>query len=248
MAKPRLLITRFAPHAERLANLLNDQGIYSLAQPLLKIKPVANLRQPFVNKYDFIIAISRNAVEYTNRSLLGDKWPVTSYLAVGETTKLLLQERTKQSVLIPVDNFNSEGLLALPVLNKLENRSVLILRGVAGREFLKDELMFRGASVNYYESYQRVAINFSRSSSVYKWQQQAINSVIISSIELFEQLINLAKGEDKDWLKSLTLFSASERILQYAHTLGFHKTALLPSFADQDIIDYFTDEGSYDRD
>ena len=40
MAKPRLLITRFAPHAQRLADLLNEQGIYSLAHPLLEIKAV----------------------------------------------------------------------------------------------------------------------------------------------------------------------------------------------------------------
>lgn len=248
MLKPRLLITRFAPHAERLAHLLNEQGIYSLAQPLLKTEPVLNNGYPFIDKYDFIIAISCNAVEYTNQNLLGDKWPLSTYLAVGETTKLLLAEKIHQPVLIPIDRFNSEGLLALPVLQQLDNCSVLILRGIAGREFLKDELMARGATVNYYESYQRVAIKLSRLVSVDKWQQQAINGVIISSIELFEQLISLTKAEDKHWLQSLTLFSASERILQYAHSLGFHKTALLASFADQDIINYFTDEGNYERD
>jgi len=248
MANPRLLITRFAPHAQRLANLLNEQGIYSLAQPLLQIKPISNDSAPFVQQYDFIIAISCNAVKYTNQALLGAKWPISNYLAVGHATKSLLEEKTQQSVNIPVDSFTSEGLLALPVLNKLDNSSVLILRGVAGREFLKDELLTRGARVDYYESYQRVAIKLSRSSSVYKWQQHAINGVIITSVELFEQLISLTNAEDIDWLQSLTLFSASERILQYAHSLGFHKTALLPSIADQDIIDYFTDEGSYDRD
>ncbi|WP_232772439.1 uroporphyrinogen-III synthase [Psychromonas sp. Urea-02u-13] len=246
MPKPRLLITRFAPHAKRLADLLNEQGIYSLAQPLLEIKAVASSLYPFHKKYDDIIAISANAVEYTDRVLKGEQWPLARYLAVGESTKSLLAQKVGQSVFLPCETFNSEGLLALSQLQQLKNRSILILRGVGGREFLKEELIARGASVDYYESYQRVAINFSRSTSIQKWQQLAINGAIISSVELLEQLIIVAK-DDKNWLLSLTIFTASERILEHAIALGFQKTELLPSISNQKIIDYFTDEGSYDR-
>ena len=150
----------------------------------------------------------------------------------------------KQAVTIPNGSFNSEGLLALPLLQRLDNCSVLILRGVGGREFLKEKLIERGANVYYYEPYQRVAINLARSEAVHKWQQQAINGAIISSIELLEQLISIT-AEDQDWLKALTLFAASERILKYAQLVGFDKTVLLPSIADQDIIDYFTNERRY---
>jgi len=247
MAKPRLLITRFAPHAQRLADLLNEQGIYSLAQPLLEIKAATDCIYPFKRKYDDIIAISINAVEYTDRVLKELEWPSARYFAVGGATKLLLEKKVKLSVYMPCDTFNSEGLLALTQLQTLKNRSILILRGVGGREFLKEELIARGASVDYYESYQRVAINLCRSTTVHKWQQQAINGAIISSIELLEQLIIVAK-DDKDWLLSLTIFTASERILEHAIALGFQKTKLLPSISNQKIIDYFTGEGSYDRD
>jgi len=245
MVKPRLLVTRFEPHAERLTRLLNDGGIYSLSQPLLRIEAVDNASKPFIKTYDFIIAVSSNAVKYTERSLSGERWPLTNYLAVGETTKLLLEKKSGQNVVIPTTSFNSEGLLALPLLAQLANQSILILRGVGGREFLKEELTARGASVDYYEPYQRVAVELSKSSGFHKWQQQAINGAIISSIELLEQLIKLTE-EDRGWLKSLTLFSASERILKHAHRLGFHKTALLPSIIAQDIINYFTNEGSYE--
>lgn len=246
MAKPRLLITRFAPHAQRLANLLNEQGIYSLAQPLLKIEAVKGCVYPFVKPYDFIIAISSNAVDFTDKYLQNRKWPIADYLAVGKATQCLLQQKVGQQVNTPIDSFNSEGLLALPCLQKLDHCSVLILRGIGGREFLKEELTARGANVDYFESYQRVAIELPEAKNVYNWQQQAINGAIISSIELLEQLIKVVKKEDQDWLKSLTLYVASERILKYANTLGFHKITLLPSISDQDIIDYFTDEGSYD--
>ena len=246
MAKARLLITRFAPHAQRLADLLNERGIFCLAQPLLEVKAIDDCCKPFIKHYDFIIAISCNAVEHTHRILDGDEWPKSHYLAVGNTTKLLLEEKINHSVSAPFETFNSEGLLALPALQQLNNCSVLILRGVGGREYLKEQLLERGASVDYYESYQRVAINCSRSAMLHKWQQQNINSAIISSIELLQQLIKVVPSENESWLKSLTLYAASERILQYAQELGFQKTALLPSIADQEIIDYFTNEDSYD--
>tara|TARA_R110001583_G_scaffold7720_10_gene38009 strand:- start:33820 stop:34560 length:741 start_codon:yes stop_codon:yes gene_type:complete len=246
MLKPRLLITRFAPHAQRLADLLNEQGIYSVAQPLLKIEPMVALKQPFTKKYDEIIAVSSNAVEFTDQALKGGLWPQSHYFAVGDATQLLLASKTRQPITIPLQSFDSEGLLALPELQRLKNHSVLILRGVGGREFLKEALIARGAKVDYYESYQRVAIKLPRSSCVEKWQQQAINGAIISSIELLEQLMAVTIHENKNWLLSVTIFAASERILKHANALGFQNTILLPSISNQKIIEYFTGEASYD--
>ena len=38
--EPRLLITRFSPKAELLAEELNKADCFSIAQPLLKIEPL----------------------------------------------------------------------------------------------------------------------------------------------------------------------------------------------------------------
>ncbi|MCP4326233.1 MAG: uroporphyrinogen-III synthase [Psychromonas sp.] len=247
MAKPRLLITRFAPHAQRVAELLNEQGIFCHAQPLLEVKVNQNCNSPFLKHYDFIIAISCNAVEYTSQSIVAD-WPETRYLAVGKATGSLLHTKTKQPISIPSKCYNSEGLLLLPELQKLHNCSILILRGVGGREFLKEQLIARGATVDYYESYQRVAISLAKSKSIDKWQQQAINGAIISSIELLEQLVVLAGADDSEWLKSLTIYAASQRILNHAVALGFQNNVLLANISHQAIVEYFTGEGSYERD
>lgn len=246
MAKPRLLVTRFAPHAQQLSALLNEHGIYTIAQPLLEVNAIKGEDFLLTKSYDFIISISCNAVIHTNYNMKGIEWPKSHYLAVGEATKLLLQKYTGQSVTVPNKSFNSEGLLALPCLQKLDNHSVLILRGVGGREYLKQHLCGRGATVDYYESYQRVAIDLPSAAMSQKWQQQAINGAIISSVELLIQLIKVTSKEQQSWLKSITLFAASERIINYAHDLGFYRTALLPGIANQDIIDYFTNEGRYE--
>ncbi|GLS90595.1 uroporphyrinogen III methyltransferase [Psychromonas marina] len=246
MAKPRLLVTRFAPHAQRLSDLLNEHGIFTIAQPLLEVNAIEGKGFPLSKSYDFIVAVSCNAVTYSHLNLQGKEWPKSHYLAVGEATKSLLEKKTKQLVTIPETVFNSEGLLALPILKNVDNCSILILRGLGGREYLKQHLCKRGAFVDYYESYQRVAIALPTIMMSQKWQQQGINGAIISSIELLEQLIKVTAKEQQSWLKSITLFAASERIINYAQSLGFHHTALLPSIANQDIIDYFTNEDSYD--
>lgn len=240
------MITRFAPHAQRLADLLNEKGIYSLAQPLLEIVPVAELKRPFKKQYQIIIAVSHNAVTFTDQALQGEQWPLATYLAVGDATKQLLQAKCGQPVNVPFESFDSEGLLALPELQNIENCPILILRGVGGREFLRETLIARGAIVDYYESYQRIAIKLPRSNCAQKWQQQGINGAIISSIELLEQLIAVISDKNKDWLLSVTIFAASERILKHANALGFQKTILLPSISNQKIIEYFTGEASYD--
>lgn len=247
MVKPRLLVTRFAPHAQQVADQLNEQGIFAIAQPLLEIEPVEHAIPPFDKPYDIVIAVSCNAVDFSNKQYK-KMWPNARYFAVGKATQSRLATIVDQSVCVPDADFSSEGLLALPMLQQLTNKKILILRGVGGREFLRETLLSRGASVDYYESYQRVAIKLSRAMTVQKWQQEVINGAIISSIELLEQLIKITIDEDIHWLHSLRVFAPSDRILKHAISLGFQKTALLPGMSNQELINYFTDEGSYDRD
>ena len=104
MGKPRILVARFAPHALRLANQLNSQGVFALAQPLLEVQKsaeFANARSVFTKTYDYIIAVSSNAVDYTDLALSGNCWPVTCYLAVGKATQARLRSVTGQQVIRP---------------------------------------------------------------------------------------------------------------------------------------------------
>lgn len=242
MAKPRLLITRFAPDAQRLANLLNAQGIFSLAQPLLcvqKTAEFANAHCVLAKGYDYIIAVSRNAVDYTHQALAGQIWPDTSYLAVGKGTQALLQGASGHTVQIPNGAFDSEGLLDLPCLNHISGKKILILRGEGGRELLAQTLAERGAVVAYYQPYQRVALNLNGPLLVNKWQQLEINGAIISSVELLERLIELVPKENRNWLEKLTIYVPGRRIASRASTLGWRKVKVLSGMQDKQIADYF---------
>ncbi|WP_415225649.1 uroporphyrinogen-III synthase [Psychromonas sp.] len=242
MAKPRLLITRFAPDAQRLADFLNAQGIFALAQPLLSVQKTAefaNARFVLTKSYDYIIAVSRNAVDYTDQALAGESWPNSDYLAVGKGTQVRLHGATRQTVQIPSGQFDSEGLLALPCLAQLSGKKILILRGVGGRELLAQTLTARGAVVEYYQPYQRVAINLNGSQMVNKRQQEGINGAIISSVELLERLIEVVPIDDRNWLTQLVIYVPSRRIASHATALGWTDVKVLSGMLDQQIADYF---------
>ena len=244
---PRLLITRFSPHAERLAKrLITELDIFNIAQPLLKVVQTDEFdcAETVLNKsYDHIIAVSTHAVEYTDQALLGN-WPKTHYVAVGKATKRSLEKCVNERVSTPKVAFNSEGLLDLAVFQNVNKQKILILRGKGGREFLADTLKSRGAEVTYFQPYQRVAVTFANFSFIKKCQQKKINGAIITSIELLNQLINITQKEDIDWLKSITIYSASQRISTQANELGWDDTITLPGISDQEIISYFNERTS----
>lgn len=242
MLKPRLLVTRFAPHAQRLANRLNEQGIFAVAQPLLTVQKTLEFADPsdiFTKTYDYIIAVSRNAVDYTNQALAGNVWPKNSYLAVGKGTQAELSRVTGQAVFVPKEKFDSEGLLALPCLAQIQNKRILILRGLGGRELLADSLTARGALVNYYQPYQRVAINLNGLLMAEQWQLKKINGIIISSVELLKRLLEVVPQGELSWLKTTTIYAPSKRITEQARLAGWSNVQVLPSMLDKQIVDYF---------
>jgi uroporphyrinogen-III synthase len=242
MDKPRLLVTRFALDAQRLANLLNSNDIFAIAQPLLAVKKSVefnNVSFLFTNSYDYIIAISSNAVNYTHQALLGAEWPVSRYFAVGKTTQTALSKVTGLTVTTPKTQFTSEGLLELPCMKELTGKRILILRGVGGRELLAQKLTARGAIVDYYQPYQRFALNLNGALLVQEWQQQGINGAIISSGELLQRLLELVPENKINWLKALTIYVPSTRLAEQARLYGWNHVQVFPGVQDNQILNYF---------
>jgi len=242
MRKTRLLVTRFSPHAARLAALLNAQGIFAVAQPLLSVRKTPEFAHSscvFTKNYDYIIAVSRNAVDYTNQALAENNWPRSCYLAVGKGTQAALWRATGQTVFVPEGPFDSEGLLALPCLAQIYNKRILILRGLGGRELLAESLTARGAMVDYYQPYQRVAINLNGFLMVEQWQLQNINGIIISSVALLNRLLEVVPQDALTWLKTMTIYAPSKRITEQASLAGWSNVQVLPGMLDKQIVDYF---------
>lgn len=238
---PRLLITRFSPHAERLVDSLNDIGCFAVAQPLLTVEALNDsetLNTFLSGSYDLVIAVSGNAVKYAQQKINTD-WPIAIYLAVGQSTQKQLSQATGQIVKYPSIRFDSEGLLGLEVLQSIKNKRILILRGEGGRELLEETLLARGATVDFLQTYKRIKIDLNGQQLVNNWKQAAINGVIISSVEVLNQLFTLVPTSDKSWLSDLIFYVPSQRVAEQASMLEAKHVVLLPSLHTEHIVEFF---------
>lgn len=153
--------TRPAGQAAALTQALQALGMTVTELPLIAITPRAldAAQQRLLldlDRYDAVFFVSANAARLGLDAVAGywPQWPhaLLAY-AVGESTAAVLRE-TALTVELPAQA-DTEGLLALPSLRDVAGRKFLLLRGVGGRELLRETLQARGATVDVVELYHR---------------------------------------------------------------------------------------------
>lgn len=238
-----VLVTRSRAQAQLLIQALQAQDANVHFVPLLEIKDYCPPHQnqatiEHLGAYDDIIFISANAVAYGLKHLSehGKQLPSHARLfCVGEKTKKTLDELDYPHGIVPKKEFSSDGLLALPELKDIAQRSILIIRGKGGRETLKHTLQQRGAEVDYFECYERVFLheNTARLNQVVKAHD--IDAICCSSLQTFEHLVSMLETEA---LKNSHVVSISRRMTQYAVKSGFKKPIIqAKSAADSAILE-----------
>jgi len=155
------LVTRPRDQAAALAQGIERAGGVAVLFPLLDITPVADaqiLREQIARLTDFDLAIfiSPNAVQYGMTAIAAAHGVLSRQVAtIGLSSAQALRKMGVATVIAPSERYDSEGLLALPELARMENKRVIIFRGDGGRELLGDTLKARGATVEYATCYQR---------------------------------------------------------------------------------------------
>ena len=212
----KVLVTRPAAQAQRLCDGIQRLGGEPVALPLLEIEPLHPSHLPDLAVFGVLIFVSANAVRYGLDSLL----PLPAGMSVGAIGRATAEHLAAAGVradLVPT-RYDSEGLLALPGMQHLHGKSVLIVRGQGGRETLAESLRARGAQVAYLEVYRRVCPVWDAAAV-----QNALGTDIISvtSAEAVENLAQLARqpGAERLWAKPLMVYH--ERIAGRARELGF---------------------------
>ncbi|PHR84086.1 MAG: uroporphyrinogen-III synthase [Colwellia sp.] len=224
-----VLVVRPTKKAQALILLLNEQGIACVSQPLFDYQPLADHKQSkkLLTTADIIIFVSVAAVEFSHANVVSTHWQYQHIIAVGKATKAALQALTCKNIQCPSQE-NSEGILALNILNEdLSNKNITIVRGNGGREHLAIELIKRGATIHYLESYQRVWRTFPKHINK-QWYEEKINCIVVTSNALLEKLVeltqvtNLAIDNDitKHWREQCIWLVASKRIASHAQQLG----------------------------
>lgn len=244
MRRPELdgvgvLVTRPAHQAEGLCSLIEQNGGRALRFPVLAIAPVVDARAALalvgqLAQYNLAIFISPNAVEFGFDLIeKSGGLPVGLKLAaVGEgSARALLQRAGRGPDLQPRERFDSEALLALPVLQQVAGWRIAIFRGEGGRELLAETLRVRGARVDYIEVYRRERPPVDRALLAGQLQRDEIDIVTVTSSEGLRNLLELAGDESGAQLRRLPLVVVSERTAELARSLGFSQPVLVAAKA-----------------
>lgn len=238
-----VLVTRPEQQAAGLISALAEQGWAAMPFSTLKIQPLpiegAEKQKLFdLDRYSVIICVSANAA-MLGMEQITDLWPQIpvqqTWVAVGPASAAALAEWGVTSIVPPTSN-DSEGLLSLSCLQTVADQKILILRGRGGRELIAKALRSRGATVDYLELYERSMPDTDLKDLVH-WLENGIahlnvdaeapNRVVTAtSGDALKHLLDMVEGHVrhtalKEALLKLPAVVVSERLREYAHSLGF---------------------------
>jgi len=216
-----ILITRPREQAQGLAKLIEAAGGRAILFPAIEIQ-VAPL--PKLAEFDLAIFVSPTAVK---QALAAMKWPQRAKAAaVGRGTQRELERHGIKGIIAPESGADSEALLALPELQRVAGRRIVILRGEGGRSLLGDTLAARGARVEYAECYRRVRPQTDSGPLLTAFAKGAVHAVTVSSAEGLENLFEMLGAAGREHLKKTPLFVPHPRIAAEAKRLGLGEASV----------------------
>lgn len=230
----RVLLTRPLVKSKELAAQLKDNGIDSVCCPLIDIVPINDpLLSHKLTGSDIIIAVSANAVYSASEQL--SEWPDDkAYFAVGQATAQALNQHDLLAVTPHVHQ--TEGLLALESLQRVQGKYITILRGNGGRETLAQELTKRGARVEYSELYRRQIVE-QHEGAVAQWRHQEITTIVVTSAEILQYLVSLVNNRENSWLANVIIIVPSERVAKLARQWGISRVEVSQGADNLAILD-----------
>jgi uroporphyrinogen-III synthase len=227
-----IIVTRPQPQANQLCKLIKAHNQIPLYLPLIKINPLQLNNKITLNSFDYIIFISQNAVKYGIDYYHQTKRIKT--IVIGKKTLKTLADFNIQADIQAPAPYTSEALLSLIPLQQIKNQQFLIIKGEGGREYLKENLLARGAKVQTVDVYQRILLN--PSFALLKSIPLANIASIITSGQILEQFDFCLQQANLSPIKQGPLVVISERLQDKAVKLGFKHVLMANSPANQDLI------------
>lgn len=224
----RVLVTRPAPQAGPLAQRIREAGGVALMFPVVEIIDPADSRPlnrivDRLDNIDLAIFISPNAVNRAMHHILSRRTlPTGLRLAcIGRGSARELNRLGYTDVIAPLARSDSEALLAMPALQPVAGKKIVIFRGDGGRAVLGDTLTARGASVEYVECYRRVQPEVDAASLVDDWRRGGVDIVSVTSTQGLKNLYALLGDAGRPYLLNTPIVVLSERTARTCRELGF---------------------------
>lgn len=220
----RILLTRPEGQVEPLAARLREQGAAISHFPAIRITltPPDSTAQAMVEQATYVIFASTNAVRGLmagSDSLVDAVRHATGVAAIGPATEKVLSQAGLEPDVVAPPPYNSEALLSTPMLQDLEHRHVVIVRGQSGREMLAEELERRGAKVHYLEVYRREPPTDTL--SLGEIPDGPPEAICVTSVEIAENLLRCVASEEKAELQRSAFIVGNTRIADACRKLGY---------------------------
>ncbi len=233
-----VLVTRPEHQAQHLCHLIEAEGGAPVRYPALSIQARpdrAAVRAAIgpADRFDAIIFVSANAVRF-GADLLGPQRDLP-IAAIGPATAAALNAAGFRVSLMPAEGMDSEALLALPQLQQMNGRRVLIVRGTGGRELIAETLTARGAVVQYAEVYTREPAKPSEQLQAeieLLWRQGGLKAYVATSVEALEALVGIVTPRCRGLMDSTALVTGSARVAEAAACLGLGSPIVLADSPD----------------
>jgi uroporphyrinogen-III synthase len=251
LAGLHVVVTRPAGQAAHLAEALVNLGAKPVLFPVLAIFDVDDpqlLQDAAIrlDSFDWAAFVSPNAVDKALSAILARRsWPAHLRAAtVGKSSEMALAGFGITDVVAPRERFDSEALLALPELQDMAGKRVIIFRGDGGRELLGDTLQQRGAEVEYIACYRRGKPTLDPAPLLKLWAEARLDAVTVTSSEGLRNLVDMVGKLGQTWLRKTPLFVPHQRIAGLARALGCHEVILTGPGDDglvAGLLEYFRD-------
>jgi len=170
---------------------------------------------------DIIILVSKHATLLARQVLPKTWFEQAQVFSVGRAS-LVFFEEDKITITCPTLE-SGEGLMNLPALEKINNKTVLICKGELGLDFIENECKKRGAKVNTLNLYSRVQSAKTLLDEIPK--VEALDYLFATSVFALEHFKN-SISTDKRMLEAFLnrpVLVLSERIGNKAKQMGFLK-------------------------
>ena len=239
--KIRVLVTRPKPQSEALIAAIRAANGIAIPFPAITIDTsdriheaaheIASLGER--DGPDLLIFVSTNSVQRALELFPPQGMAAQPAIgAIGRATAAELEASGLSVDHCPEGRADSMAFLALPAMQRVTGKQVLIVRGNGGLPLLGDTLSERGASVRYAEVYQRRLPMVPPGRFPRLCADPGIDVTMATSVEALDNLCTLAGDQGRAQLLGLPIIVASERIAAVARKAGFKADILTAKGAD----------------
>lgn len=239
-----VVVTRPEHQAQALRAAIVAAGGKVILFPVLEITGPENPAHVHallarIAEFNIAIFISPNAVEYglCDIARVGGMPANLTLAAVGAGTGRALAAAGHPVQLVPANDFNSEALLALPAMQNVAGKKIIIFRGNGGREHLATTLRQRGARVEYAEVYRRTKPNVDPEPLIRAVTATPVSAVVTTSNEGLENFFEILGASHRQKFFDTKFLVASPRAAELARKLGVRQPPVVVSpMSDEAIL------------